>query len=117
MGGQLRGCQVFDSARAAPVTGRMIAMGLHDELSDTRDVIVDVPSGRFAMLDDGVGFSRVSRRPVIEKRLGSNSARSSMTVGLIWKSGPLTLRSASGHERFAMVLHFPRLAWKRLRNH
>lgn len=31
---------------------------------------IQLTSGRFAMLDDGVGFSLVPWRPVIEKRLG-----------------------------------------------
>ena len=32
---------------------------------------VQLASGRFAMLDDGMGFSLVPWRPVVEQRLGS----------------------------------------------
>ncbi|MCY1562307.1 hypothetical protein D9M68_996790 [compost metagenome] len=33
---------------------------------------VQLASGRFALLDDGVGFSLVPWKPVIEPRLGQN---------------------------------------------
>ncbi len=39
-------------------------------VSGTYRESVQLASGRFAMLDDGVGFSLVPWRPVIEKRLG-----------------------------------------------
>jgi hypothetical protein len=35
---------------------------------------VQLASGRFAMLDDGIGFSLVPWRPVIEQRLGQSVA-------------------------------------------
>jgi hypothetical protein len=36
---------------------------------------VMLASGRYAMLDDGMGFSLVPWRPVIEQRLGQQSRR------------------------------------------
>ena len=39
-------------------------------VSGTYRESIQLTSGRFAMLDDGVGFSLVPWRPVIEKRLG-----------------------------------------------
>jgi type IV secretory pathway VirD2 relaxase len=46
MGARLQGHQVFDPARSAPVTGRVVDKGLHDELSDRGYVIVDGVDGR-----------------------------------------------------------------------
>jgi type IV secretory pathway VirD2 relaxase len=44
-------------------------------------------SGKFAMLDDGLGFSLVPWRPVIEKRLGQNVAAILRGDGVSWQFG------------------------------
>jgi hypothetical protein len=44
-------------------------------------------SGKFAMLDDGLGFSLVPWRPVIEKRLGQNVAAILRGDGVSWHFG------------------------------
>jgi hypothetical protein len=44
-------------------------------------------SGKFAMLDDGLGFSLVPWRPVIEKRLGQNVAAILHGDGVSWQFG------------------------------
>jgi hypothetical protein len=53
---------------------------------------VQLASGRFAMLDDGMGFSLVPWRPVIEQRLGQQVDAvvrgSSVTWGLGRQRGP-----------------------------
>ncbi|WP_049264208.1 relaxase/mobilization nuclease and DUF3363 domain-containing protein [Pseudomonas aeruginosa] len=44
-------------------------------------------SGRYAMLDDGMGFSLVPWRPVIEQRLGQQIAGTVRGGGLSWEVG------------------------------
>jgi hypothetical protein len=44
-------------------------------------------SGRYAMLDDGMGFSLVPWRPVIEQRLGQQIAATVRGVGVSWEIG------------------------------
>ena len=44
-------------------------------------------SGRYAMLDDGMGFSLVPWRPVIEQRLGQQIAATVQSTGVSWEMG------------------------------
>lgn len=44
-------------------------------------------SGRYAMLDDGMGFSLVPWRPVIELRLGQQIAATMRGGGVSWEIG------------------------------
>ncbi|WP_427223708.1 DUF3363 domain-containing protein [Yersinia enterocolitica] len=44
-------------------------------------------SGRYAMLDDGMGFSLVPWRPVIERRLGQKLAATVRGKGVTWNLG------------------------------
>ncbi|HEJ9964968.1 TPA: relaxase/mobilization nuclease and DUF3363 domain-containing protein [Pseudomonas aeruginosa] len=48
---------------------------------------VMLASGRYAMLDDGMGFSLVPWRPVIEKRLGQQLAATVRGGGVSWEIG------------------------------
>ncbi|MES1937516.1 relaxase/mobilization nuclease and DUF3363 domain-containing protein [Salinisphaera hydrothermalis] len=48
---------------------------------------VMLASGRFAMLDDGVGFSLVPWKPVIERRLGQQLAATVRGGGVSWEIG------------------------------
>jgi len=48
---------------------------------------VMLASGRYAMLDDGTGFSLVPWRPVIEQRLGQQIAATVRTSGISWDMG------------------------------
>lgn len=48
---------------------------------------VELASGRYAMLDDGMGFSLVPWRPVIEKRLGQQLAAVVRSGGVSWELG------------------------------
>ncbi|EJV1369407.1 relaxase/mobilization nuclease and DUF3363 domain-containing protein [Pseudomonas aeruginosa] len=48
---------------------------------------VMLASGRFAMLDDGVGFSLVPWKPVIEQRLGRQLAATVRSGGVSWQIG------------------------------
>jgi type IV secretory pathway VirD2 relaxase len=50
-----------------------------------RDVLL--ASGRFAMLDDGLGFSLVPWRPVIEQRLGQQLTATVRGTGISWRFG------------------------------
>ncbi|NKI70243.1 DUF3363 domain-containing protein [Collimonas pratensis] len=44
-------------------------------------------SGRYAMLDDGMGFSLVPWKPVIEQRLGQTLAATVRGIGVSWEIG------------------------------
>lgn len=48
---------------------------------------VMLASGRYAMLDDGMGFSLVPWKPVIEKRLGQQLAATVRGGGVSWEIG------------------------------
>jgi type IV secretory pathway VirD2 relaxase len=48
---------------------------------------VQLASGRFAMLDDGIGFSLVPWRPVIQQRLGQTLAAIVRGGGATWELG------------------------------
>lgn len=48
---------------------------------------VQLASGRFAMLDDGMGFSLVPWKPVIEQRLGQSTAATVRGGGVAWEFG------------------------------
>ncbi|NDP48285.1 MAG: DUF3363 domain-containing protein [Sulfuriferula multivorans] len=50
------------------LTHRPVAEG--ERVSGVYRRSVQLASGRFAMLDDGIGFSLVPWKPVIEQRLG-----------------------------------------------
>ncbi|WP_372360691.1 DUF3363 domain-containing protein [Xanthomonas sp. NCPPB 1325] len=49
---------------------------------------VMLASGRYAMLDDGMGFSLVPWKPVIEQRLGQQLAATVRGGGVSWEIGP-----------------------------
>jgi type IV secretory pathway VirD2 relaxase len=70
MGGRLQGHQVFDPARSAPVTGRIVAKGLHDELSDRGYVIVDGVDGRahYAAVAAEVDLAQLPKGAIVEIR-------------------------------------------------
>ncbi len=65
----------------------------HRPLSDGQRVAgiyrrnVMLASGRYAMLDDGMGFSLVPWRPVIEQRLGQQIAATVRGGGGSWEIG------------------------------
>jgi len=48
---------------------------------------VMLASGRYAMLDDGMGFSLVPWKPVIEQRLGQQIAAKVRGGGVSWEVG------------------------------
>jgi hypothetical protein len=48
---------------------------------------VTLASGRYAVLDDGMGFSLVPWRPVIEQRLGQKIAATVRGSGVSWEIG------------------------------
>jgi hypothetical protein len=48
---------------------------------------IQLASGRFAMLDDGLGFSLVPWRPVIEKRLGQSLSAAVRGDRVAWRFG------------------------------
>jgi len=48
---------------------------------------VMLASGRYAMLDDGKGFSLVPWRPVVEQRLGQQLAATVRGGGVSWEIG------------------------------
>lgn len=48
---------------------------------------VQLASGRFAMIDDGMGFSLVPWKPVIEQRLGQTLTAVVRGGGVSWEFG------------------------------
>ena len=48
---------------------------------------VQLASGRFAMLDDGMGFSLVPWRPVVEQRLGQQVSAIVRGASVTWELG------------------------------
>ncbi len=48
---------------------------------------VQLASGRFAMLDDGIGFSLVPWRPVVEQRLGQQVSATLRGASVTWNLG------------------------------
>lgn len=48
---------------------------------------VQLASGRFAMLDDGLGFSLVPWKPVIEPRIGQTLSAVVRGGGVSWELG------------------------------
>jgi hypothetical protein len=82
--------------RDIAVAGRTIALetGLtHRSVVDGERVSgiyrrnVQLASGRFAMLDDGLGFSLVPWRPVIEERLGQRVGALVRSGNVVWQLG------------------------------
>lgn len=67
------------------LTHRPVADGERVSGIYRRDVLL--ASGRFAMLDDGLGFSLVPWKPVIEQRLGQTLAATVRGGGATWEFG------------------------------
>ncbi|WP_416188504.1 DUF3363 domain-containing protein [Pseudomonas aeruginosa] len=63
-----------------PVTDGQRVAGIYRHL-------VMLASGRYAMLDNGMGFSLVPWRPVIEQRLGQQLAATVRGGGVSWEVG------------------------------
>lgn len=85
----LRGREVAQAAKAiAAETGlehRPVADGLRVKGIYRRTVMLT--SGRYAMLDDGMEFSLVPWKPVIEQRLGQQLAATVRSSGVSWELG------------------------------
>ncbi|WP_053268303.1 relaxase/mobilization nuclease domain-containing protein [Pseudomonas chlororaphis] len=85
----LRGRELAQAATdIAAETGlehRLVADGQRVAGIYRRSVIL--ASGRYAMLDDGMGFSLVPWLPVIEQRLGQQLAATVRGGGVFWKVG------------------------------
>jgi hypothetical protein len=56
-------------------------------VSGTYRQTVQLASGKFAMLDDGVGFSLVPWRPILERRLGQSLSATLMGPRVSWEIG------------------------------
>jgi len=87
--GTLRGREIDAAAKAIAtetgLTHRPVADGEHVSGIYRRDV--QLASGRFAMLDDGMGFSLVPWKPVIEQRLGQTMTAVIRGNGASWEFG------------------------------
>jgi len=87
--GTLRGREIDATAKTiAAETGlahRPLANGERATGIYRRDV--QLSSGRFAMLDDGMGFSLVPWKPVIEQRLGQTMTAVVRGSGVSWELG------------------------------
>jgi type IV secretory pathway VirD2 relaxase len=85
----LRGRELAQAAKdIAAETGRE-----HRPVADGQRVAgiyrrsIMLASGRYAMLDDGMGFSLVPWKPVIEQRLGKQVAATVRSAGVTWEIG------------------------------
>ena len=67
------------------LTHRLAADG--QRVTGTYSRSVQLASGRFAMLDDGMGFSLVPWKSVIEPRLGQTMATVVRGSGVSWEFG------------------------------
>ncbi|MHB1648671.1 MAG: DUF3363 domain-containing protein, partial [Cuniculiplasma sp.] len=85
----LRGREIDAAAKTiASETGlahRAVADG--ERVSGIYRRSVQLASGRFAMLDDGMGFSLVPWKPVIEQRLGQTMTAVVRSNGATWEFG------------------------------
>ena len=85
----LRGREIDTTAKTiAGETGlvhRTVADG--ERVTGTYRRSVQLASGRFAMLDDGIGFSLVPWKPVIEQRLGRTVSAVMRGSGASWDMG------------------------------
>ncbi|HCI5738318.1 TPA: relaxase/mobilization nuclease and DUF3363 domain-containing protein [Klebsiella variicola subsp. variicola] len=95
--GTLRNRELAQAAKdIAADTGRK-----HQPVTDGQRVTgiyrrsVMLASGRYAMLDDGMGFSLVPWRPVIEQRLGQQIAATVHGGGVSWEVGKQRSNSIS----------------------
>ncbi len=87
--GTLRGREIDGAAKTIAaetgLTHRAVADG--ERVTGVYRRNVQLASGRFAMLDDGVGFSLVPWRPVIEQRLGQTITAVVRGGGVSWEFG------------------------------
>ena len=87
--GTLRGREIDGAAKTiaaeAGLTHRAVADG--ERVTGTYRRNVQLASGRFAMLDDGVGFSLVPWRPVVEQRLGQQVSAIVRGSSVTWELG------------------------------
>ncbi len=87
--GTLRGREIDGAAKAIAaetgLTHRAVADG--ERVTGTYRRNVQLASGRFAMLDDGMGFSLVPWKPVIEQRLGQSIAAVVRGSSVSWELG------------------------------
>lgn len=87
--GTMRGREIAAAAKTIAtetgLTHRAVADG--ESVTGTYRRSVQLASGRFAMLDDGMGFSLVPWRPVIEQRLGQTMTAVIRGSGVSWEFG------------------------------
>jgi len=87
--GTLRGREIDAAAKTIAtetgLTHRAVADG--ERVSGIYRRNVQLASGRFAMLDDGMGFSLVPWKPVIEQRLGQTMTAVIRGHGASWEFG------------------------------
>ena len=87
--GTLRGREINGAAKTIAaetgLTHRAVADG--ERVTGTYRRNVQLASGRFAMLDDGMGFSLVPWRPVVEQRLGQQVSAIVRGSSVTWELG------------------------------
>jgi hypothetical protein len=91
----LRNREIDEVAKRVAAETGLVHRGLADShrVAGVYRRSVLLASGRFAMIDDGLGFSLVPWRPVIEKRLGQNIAAVIEGDNISWQLGRKLARS------------------------
>ena len=87
--GTLRGSEIDGAAKTIAaetgLTHRAVADG--ERVTGTYRRNVQLASGRFAMLDDGMGFSLVPWKPVVEQQLGQQVSAIVRGASVTWELG------------------------------
>jgi hypothetical protein len=91
----LRDREIAETATRIEATTQLLHRPALDgvRVSGTYRESIQLASGRFAMLDDGVGFSLVPWRPVIEQRLGQQVSAVVDGARVNWELGRSRSRS------------------------
>nr|WP_269140151.1 DUF3363 domain-containing protein [Pseudothauera nasutitermitis] len=89
-----RGYQGVIDRCIVPIMGRMKVQDVKrpDVAALMKKLAYKLASGRYALLDDGMGFSLVPWKPVIENKLGQQIAATAHGLSAEWRIGRATGR-------------------------
>ncbi|MBA3773590.1 MAG: relaxase/mobilization nuclease and DUF3363 domain-containing protein [Ramlibacter sp.] len=93
----LRDCEHAATGKGLQAETGLVYRPLHDgaRINGLYSRSIQLASGRFAMLDDGIGFSLVPWRPVVEQRLGQSMTAIVRGSAASWQFGSQRGRGVS----------------------